>query len=136
MPVTFYAHLTWMTREKAPLIDREVESFLEEFLPRVAGRFGVRTVEIAAPADHVHMLLMLPAVFDAPKVVQALKGASSRIANRDGLGETKLRWANGYDLRSVSPRAWLRVSDYIRKQKQRDSGTRVASLALKGELGS
>ena len=122
MPVTFYAHLTWTTRERAPLIDSEVERFLEQFLPKVAGRFGVRTIELATPVNHVHMLLQLQGVFDAPRVVQALKGASSRIANRDRIGGSKLKWANGYDMRSVSPSSWVRVSEYIRKQKQ---GTRV-----------
>ena len=67
--------------------------------------------------DHVHLMLELPASFDVPRLVQGLKGASARIANRDRVARHEsLRWAQGYDLRSVGPRQLGVVKQYVKNQ--------------------
>lgn len=120
MPVLLYAHLTWTTRERAELIDVAGAAFLQRFLPAAARRLGVDVLETGIVRDHVHVLLRLEARLDIPRLVQGLKGASARIANRDRvMGKTVLRWAEGYDLRSVSPKDLLRVEAYVRRQAER-----------------
>jgi REP element-mobilizing transposase RayT len=53
-------------------------------------------------------------------MVQGLKGASARLANRDGIaGHTPLQWAQGYDLRSVGVEQLRRVAEYVRDQERR-----------------
>jgi len=84
MPFRFYAHLSWTTWARLPLIDEQVAHFLGPFLLAEAKRHGARVVEIGVVSDHVHLLLELPPVYDAPRLVQGLKGASARLANRDG----------------------------------------------------
>jgi hypothetical protein len=60
----------------------------------------------------------LPPVYDAPRLVQGLKGASARIANRDGhTGRGSLRWEKGYDFRSVGIRQLPGVTAYVRDQE-------------------
>lgn len=77
-----------------------------------------RVLELGIVRDHVHLLLELPPVYDAPKLVQALKGASARIANRDGhTGRGTLRWDKGYDFRSVGVRQLAAVTAYVRDQE-------------------
>jgi putative transposase len=67
--------------------------------------------------DHVHLLLELPPTYSVPRLVQGLKGASARIANRDLIARHEsLRWAQGYDLRSVGPQQLAVVRDYVRNQ--------------------
>lgn len=131
MPVTIYAHLTWTTKERAPLITMEVKRFLERFLPDAARSHAADVMELGVVDDHVHVLLPLPPVIDIPRLVQSLKGASARIANRDVLPrETPLRWASGYDLRSVSPQAVLRVEEYIRRQASHHPGSAIRGTQL------
>src|SRR5437016_1311943 len=84
MPFRFYAHLSWTTWARLPLIDERVAHFLGPFLLAEAKRHGARVMEMGIVRDHVHLLLELPPVYDAPRLVQGLKGASARIANRDG----------------------------------------------------
>lgn len=73
--------------------------------------------------DHVHMLIELPATFNVPRLVQGLKGASARIANRDRItGHESLRWAQDYDLRSVGPRQLGAVAGYVRTQANHYAG--------------
>src|SRR5436190_13385222 len=84
MPFRFYAHLSWTTWARLPLIDEAVANFLRPFLLAEAKRHGARVMELGIVRDHVHLLLELPPQYDAPRLVQGLKGASARIANRDG----------------------------------------------------
>jgi REP element-mobilizing transposase RayT len=126
MPSTIYAHLTWTTFRREALIDEAGARFLRRFLPAVARRYGTDVDAMGIVNDHIHLLLVLPPVIDIPRLVQGLKGASARIANRDGIvtGE-KLRWASGYDLRSVSPQAAARVRRYVEAQGSRHPLDRV-----------
>lgn len=60
MPARLYAHLTWTTLQRQPLINPAVADFLRRFLPREAQRHGVRLLEVGIVADHVHVVLQLP----------------------------------------------------------------------------
>ena len=118
MPFRFYAHLSWTTWARLPLIDENVANFLGPFLLAEAKRHGARVVEIGIVRDHVHLLVELPPVYDAPRLVQGLQGASARIANRDGhAGRGSLRWEKGYDFRSVGIRQLAGVTAYVRDQE-------------------
>jgi REP element-mobilizing transposase RayT len=130
VPATLYAHLTWTTLERAPLIDAAVADLLRRFLPAQAERFGVLVMELGIVRDHVHMLLLLPAGCPIAQLVQALKGASARVANRDGVAPPgrPLGWDRGYDLRSVSPQALGKVADYVRRQGERHPLSRISAV--------
>ena len=120
MPVRIFAHLTWTTFARLPLVDRPVADFLRRFLLGEANRHGARVVEVGILCDHVHLILELPATFDVPRLVQGLKGASARIANREGVApKESLRWAQGYDLRSVGPGQLRSAVAYVRGQDHR-----------------
>jgi REP element-mobilizing transposase RayT len=67
-------------------------------------------------SNHVHVLVQCRQVIDLPKLVQTFKGASARVANRDGIAKQKLRWADGYDARSISPRTLSHAIAYVRGQ--------------------
>lgn len=125
MPVRIYAHLSWTTFARTPLITEPIAEFLCRFLLEEATRHGARAIELGVVRDHVHMLLELPAAFDVPRMIQGLKGTSARLANRDGIaGHTPLQWAQGYDLRSVGIEQLRRVADYVRDQKKRHGESR------------
>ena len=120
MSVRLYALLTWTTLRRLPLIHAEAAEFLGRVLPEIARRHGVRVIELGMVKNHVHLVLELPARFDAPRLLQGLKGASARIANRDGImPRARLQWANGYDLRSLGVRDLRRAIRYVRAQSAR-----------------
>ena len=120
VPVRLYAHLTWTTLQRQALITPDVVVFLRRFLPHEAQRHGARLLAVGIVADHVHVVLRLPAVNNIPRMVQGFKGASARVANRDGLmPRAPLRWAEGYDLRSVGVRQLRTVVEYVENQASR-----------------
>jgi REP element-mobilizing transposase RayT len=122
-----YVLLTWTTRERQPLVTSQVEALLTRLLPRIARAHQANTLALGMVPDHVHMVLRLPLQIDIPRLVQALKGASSRIANRDHVADPRLAWANGYDLRSISVRALADVRAYVRNQKLRHGIVQVVA---------
>ena len=94
--------------------------FLRRFLPREAQRHGARLLAAGFVADHVHVVVQLSAINNIPRLVQGLKGASARLVNREGLlPRAPLRWAEGYDLRSVGVRQLGTVINYVSNQASR-----------------
>jgi REP element-mobilizing transposase RayT len=136
MATTILALLTWTTRDREALIGASGATFLRQFLPHAARRVGAQVLATGVVQNHVHLLLRLGAVVDITNLVQRLKGASARIANRDGvMGATRLRWAKGYDIRSVSLRALLAARAYLARQEDRHPSLAIAVGASHGGPG-
>lgn len=114
-----YAHLSWTTFARLPSIDASVAGFLRKFIPDECGRHGTRMVALGVVQDHVHVIVELGPEFSVPRLVQGLKGASARLANRDGFAQRTLRWERGYDCRSVSPRSLDAAVRYVLGQAER-----------------
>ena len=120
MPVRLYGLLTWTTLRRLPLIHQRVAEFLRRVLPHIARRHDVRVVEIGIVRNHVHLIVELSPSPDIPRLVQGLKGASARIANRDGyMPRARLQWAAGYDFRSIGVPDLQRAIAYVRDQDRR-----------------
>ncbi len=136
-----FVHLVWTTRERAPLIDLPRAAFLARFLPAVACQERARMLAMGVVRTHVHLLLRLDPATEIGRLVQRLKGGSSLLISREGHGGSggPLRWARGYNLESVSPRAVSAVLQYVESQAAhhpaeaipgwppKESGARVAS---------
>ncbi|HYL21509.1 MAG TPA: transposase [Gemmatimonadales bacterium] len=128
MPVRLYVHLTWTTLQRQALINRDVEAFLRRFLPRETQRHRARLLALGVVADHVHVVLRLAAVNNIPRMVQGFKGASARVVNGEGLtSRAPLRWAEGYDLRSVGVHQLRTVIEYVANQANRHPNLAVPS---------
>jgi REP element-mobilizing transposase RayT len=109
-----YVHVIWTTRDRQPTIDPRVAAFLARYLTAVARqeRTGVHALGIVR--THVHLLLQLHPTTSISRLMQRLKGGSSVLANREGHAGTRpLRWAKGYDIESVSPRALGAARAYV-----------------------
>ncbi len=100
MTTQLYVHLTWTTAHRHSMIGPRERNFLRDFLPAACREHGATVFAVGIVSDHVHMILSLPSEVSIPKLVQRLKGASARNANRDDkVSRTGIRWARGYDLR-------------------------------------
>ena len=123
-----YVHLIWTTRDRAPLINATVARFLSRFLPAIATEERATLVALGMVATHVHLLLRLNPATDIARMVQRLKGGSAVLAAREGHAEpgSPLRWAKGYNLESVSPRALPTVVHYLARQPEQHPAERIA----------
>jgi REP element-mobilizing transposase RayT len=113
-----YLHITWTTRDRAPLIDRAVAEFVQLFLPTMARQERAAIVELGLVDNHVHAIVRAHPNTRLPRLVQRFKGAGARLANKKGIATQSLglRWAKGYNIESVGPRALDAARGYVRSQ--------------------
>jgi REP element-mobilizing transposase RayT len=113
-----YAHLVWTTRNRLPLITSSRAHLLDRYLRITARRHQARIVGIGMVTTHVHLLLRFEPTRGLSTLVQALKGGSATICNREILEQPRLRWARGYSLHSVGERQLDAVLGYLAKQPE------------------
>ena len=116
-----FVHIIWTTRDREPRIGQDAAGILKHLLPAIARQERADVLALGLVRTHVHMLLRLHPTTAIPQLLQRLKGGSSVIVNRE-LGTTvtaPLRWAKGYDISSISPRAIDAVRAYVENQAHR-----------------
>ena len=115
-----FVHLIWTTRGREPLINLAIATFLEPYIRRVAQSERAMVLEVGIVQTHLHLLLRISPQTSLPRLIQRLKGGSSHLAAVEGHSARghELRWAKGYNLQSVSPRALPIVRDYVRHQPE------------------
>jgi REP element-mobilizing transposase RayT len=113
-----HVHVTWTTRQREPLIDAAAMGILERAV----------VLELGVVRTHVHLLLRLDPTTCIPRLLQRLKGGSSVIVNRErgSTARCALRWAKGYNIDSISPRAVPAVRAYVRDQAIRHPEQAIA----------
>ena len=112
-------HLTWHTKESAPLLTTDVETFVHRWLEkRIIDEPGAYVYEIGGTETHVHIALTVPPTLGIAEFIGRLKGASSHDANQHFYQHGKvLAWQSGYGVVSFGTANvdWVRA--YIRNQR-------------------
>lgn len=111
-------HCVFGTKERAPLIDADLEARLWPYLGGIARENRMKALAIGGTMDHIHSLLSLPSTMSVAKAVQLIKGGSSKwvhdtFPQRGGFG-----WQEGYGAFSVSASQMERTIAYIHNQKE------------------
>jgi len=94
-------HLVWITKYRYQVLRGEVAERARDLLREICAAREVRIVRGAVSPDHVHMLVVAPPQLAPAKLVQFLKGRSSRMLQRDFQHLRKRYWgqhlwARGY----------------------------------------
>lgn len=110
--VSIFIHCVFSTKERRPLIPSARTAELYAYLGAIARGEGFSLIAAGGTADHVHLLLELPAPSTLAHAIQKLKGSSSRWM---GVG---FSWQEGYGAFSVSPSQIEIVKGYIDKQEE------------------
>jgi REP element-mobilizing transposase RayT len=71
-------HCVWSTKKREPFLNSDLRNRLWPYLGGVARENKMKALAIGGVADHVHMLISLPATLSVSKALQLLKGNSSR----------------------------------------------------------
>ncbi len=102
-----HVHVTWTTRHREPLIDAYAMRIRERLLPLITRQERASVLQLGVVRTHVLLLLRLDPTTSVPRLQQRLKGGSSVIVNqeRGSTARGALRWAKGYNIDSISPRA-------------------------------
>lgn len=111
-----YFHLVWSTKNRRPLITREIKSELYPYMSGIAKNSNVKLLEINGMPDHVHLLLELGVPDHFTSVVRTLKANSSSFIRKRFSPANPFAWQEGYGSFSVSVSNIERVRSYIRNQ--------------------
>jgi putative transposase len=106
-------HITWHTKDNAPLITAALEPDIWAFIKnRIVTQDNVYFHAIGGTQDHVHVAVSFYPPFEIDRWVGDLKGASSHESGK------KLQWQKGYGVVSFGTRDLGWVVEYIRNQKE------------------
>ncbi|MEI9896208.1 MAG: IS200/IS605 family transposase [Chthoniobacter sp.] len=75
---SLHYHFVFSTKNREPWIGREIEGRVWEFLGGIARENGLKSILVGGMPDHIHMAVGSPPTFAVSKVVQQIKGGSSK----------------------------------------------------------
>ena len=118
-------HVVWVTKYRYKVLNKGVGERMRELIRQGCETIGVTIVQGSIGKDHVHMLLSCPTNIAPSKIVQYLKGRSSKLI-QDEFPELKKRywgqhlWAIGYFCATVGSVTEDTIRAYIENQQKND----------------
>lgn len=77
-----HVHLVFVTKYRRKVFRAEHLNELKEIFDKICRDFEAELVEMDGEEDHVHLLVNYPPKFSISKLVNSLKGASSRLMRK------------------------------------------------------
>ncbi len=123
MPRNVYSkinlHVTWHTKDNAPVLVDAVETQVHHYLRRRAPEMvGVFVHAVGGFEDHVHLAVMIPPTLNISDWIGELKGSSSHFINHEICNRKTLEWQTGYGVVSFGTKDLPWVVQYIKNQKE------------------
>ena len=115
-------HVVWITKYRYKVLRGRVAERARDLIRQICEARDVVIVRGAVSADHIHMLLSAPAHLAPAKLVQYIKGRSSRRL-QDEFPELRKRywgqhlWARGYFCATVGAVDEKTIQEYIENQR-------------------
>ena len=73
-----HVHLVFVTKYRYSVFNRKMISFMRDIFHDICLQFEAKLIEFEGEVDHVHLLIHYPPKVSVSKLVNALKGVSSR----------------------------------------------------------
>jgi putative transposase len=77
-----HVHLVFVTKYRRSVFTKQILSELREIFQSVCKDFEAELVELEGEKDHVHLLIFYPPKVALSKLVNSLKGVSSRLLRK------------------------------------------------------
>lgn len=116
--VMIFVHVVFSTRNREPSIEIRVRARRHEYLGGIVRASGGHALAINGMADHVHILMTLPADKSIADMMRLVKANSSRWVHETLANSKNFSWQTGYSAFGVSQSAVQRVSKYIAEQEK------------------
>ncbi|MHB1851145.1 MAG: IS200/IS605 family transposase [Acidimicrobiales bacterium] len=119
-----HAHLVFVTKYRHKVFSTRHLSRMQEVMEEVCADFGVQLAEFNGEADHVHLLVNFPPTVQLSKLVNSLKGVSSRLLRKEfpelekHYWRSRRLWAGSYFAGSVGGAPLSVLCQYIESQER------------------
>ena len=110
------AHVVFSPSGRAPFLDDEMRSDLHAYLGGILRELHAAPVAIGGTADHVHLVIGLPADLAVSDCLRVVKTNSSRWIKERWPHRRSFAWQGGYGAFSVSESRRGAVIRYIQDQ--------------------
>jgi putative transposase len=117
-------HVIWCPKYRRRVLGGAVEVRLKQIIDEVVAEFGGIVIEVETMPDHVHLLVELPPQVAVSKLVQIMKGRSSRRLRQEfpQLARMKCLWAPSWFVSTVGGAPLEVVRRYVENQKLAATG--------------
>ncbi|MEW1722558.1 IS200/IS605 family transposase [Streptomyces sp. NPDC093109] len=121
---TLHAHLVFVTKYRRDVFDNTMLKRCEEIMREVCTSFEVELREFNGEADHVHLLVHYPPKIALSKLINSLKGVSSRYLRAEytgrinHIGTGSAFWSRSYFASSCGGAPLTVIRQYIEDQKR------------------
>lgn len=112
-------HLIWCPKYRRRVLGGAAELRLKQIIDGVVAEFGGMVIEVETMPDHVHLLVELPPQVAVSKLVQTLRGRSSRRLRQEFpyLARMECLWAPSWFVSTVGGASLEVVRRYVENQK-------------------
>jgi len=114
-------HIVWTTKYRYRVLTGDIALRAREIIRRCCSSLNVIIIKGSVGKEHIHLLVSCPPSISVSKLVQQLKGKSSRELQM-GFKELQKRywgchlWSSGYFCRSVGTVTENIIKEYIENQ--------------------
>ena len=122
MPHTFaclLVHVVFSSKDRVRDLSPELASRLFPYMGGIVRELKGAPLIINGPADHVHLLLSIPATASIAALLRVLKTNSSRWVHEQFLARKRFAWQAGYGAFTVSGSKSDDVRSYVASQEAR-----------------
>ena len=119
-----HSHLVFVTKYRKVIFSKPMLESLKRYFVKVCDDFSVDLVEFNGERDHVHLLVNYPPKVALSKLVNSLKGVSSRKLRQDHTDAIAsfyykgVLWSPSYFAGSVGGASISVVRQYIEQQRE------------------
>jgi putative transposase len=121
-----HAHLIFITKYRGKILDQPILERMEAIMKGICLNFEVELTEFNGEHDHVHLLINYPPKVQLSKLINSLKGVSSRLIRKEftlvkyhWIGrESGALWSPSYFAGSVGGASIDVLRQYIEQQNR------------------
>ena len=115
-------HIVWTTKYRYKVLQGKIAERIRELIRQSCNSMEVTIIKGCVGKEHIHIMVSSPPSLSVSKLVQQLKGKTSRVLLNE-YKELKKKywgqhlWASGYFCRSVGDVTKEMIKEYIEEQQ-------------------
>ena len=115
-------HIVWITKYRKPVLGKEIGARVRDLIRMICASLDVEIVKGNISRDHVHLLVSVPPTLAVSRLVQRMKGLTSRKLLEENKGLNKAfwgrhLWGRGYFAASTGNVSEEMIAQYIENQQ-------------------